>query len=285
MHRIDTSTAQVDKFGAGKNGFTGGNPQTGELPTALDQDFFDSLQEELSAVIEGASIPLKKASRNQLFTALKKLFIQSGNNLSEIAAAGAGSINAALSNLTIGIRNSMTFPTTTTWTCPDGVTTVYVDACAAGGGGGYSASGNAGAGGGGGGQAVIRRVITVVPGTMYTITIGGPGTGGTSSSVNGTQGGNTTFGNLLTLVGGYGGLSNGTAGASGGDGGVAATAGVRTSSISFGGAGGGSLFGPGGAGGNGAMFGSIPGMFGGGGGGGAAGDGARGAYGFMRIWW
>lgn len=45
MHRIDTPTAQVDKFGAGKNGFTAGNPQTGELPTALDQDFFDSVQE------------------------------------------------------------------------------------------------------------------------------------------------------------------------------------------------------------------------------------------------
>ncbi|HHH0832373.1 TPA: hypothetical protein ACPY5W_004314, partial [Yersinia enterocolitica] len=26
MHRIDTPTAQVDKFGAGKNGFTRGNP-------------------------------------------------------------------------------------------------------------------------------------------------------------------------------------------------------------------------------------------------------------------
>ncbi|MGX2009878.1 phage tail protein, partial [Enterobacter asburiae] len=54
MHRIDTSTAQVDKFGAGKNGFTGGNPQAGELPTALDADFFDSIQEELAAVIEAS---------------------------------------------------------------------------------------------------------------------------------------------------------------------------------------------------------------------------------------
>ncbi len=26
MHRIDTKTAQKDKFGAGKNGFTRGNP-------------------------------------------------------------------------------------------------------------------------------------------------------------------------------------------------------------------------------------------------------------------
>ncbi|MBK4723895.1 gp53-like domain-containing protein [Pantoea agglomerans] len=89
MHRIDTPTAQVDKFGVGKNGFTAGNPQTGELPTALDQDFFDSVQEEISAVIEGASIQLNKASRNQLLTALKKLFLQPGNNLSEITNAAA----------------------------------------------------------------------------------------------------------------------------------------------------------------------------------------------------
>lgn len=87
MHRIDTPTAQVDKFGVGKNGFTAGNPQTGELPTALDQDFFDSVQEEISAVIEGASISLSKASRNQLLTALKKLFLQPGNNLSDIENA------------------------------------------------------------------------------------------------------------------------------------------------------------------------------------------------------
>ena len=46
MHRIDTSTAKKDKFGTGKNGFTGGNPQTGELPTALNAEFFDSVQEE-----------------------------------------------------------------------------------------------------------------------------------------------------------------------------------------------------------------------------------------------
>ncbi|WGK58684.1 hypothetical protein [Pantoea sp. SS70] len=51
MHRIDTSTAQVDKFGTGKNGFTGGNPQTGELPTALDENFFDSVQEEICNII------------------------------------------------------------------------------------------------------------------------------------------------------------------------------------------------------------------------------------------
>ncbi|EKQ2696034.1 phage tail protein, partial [Salmonella enterica] len=29
MHRIDTPTAQKDKFGHGKNGFTNGDPATG----------------------------------------------------------------------------------------------------------------------------------------------------------------------------------------------------------------------------------------------------------------
>ncbi|MGE4734435.1 hypothetical protein AB8919_05320 [Yersinia enterocolitica] len=99
MHRIDTPTAQVDKFGAGKNGFTRGNPQTGAQATALDDDYFDAVQEEIVGVIEGAGIALNKANRTQLLTALKKLFLQSGNNLSEIKAAGAPAIAATLSNI------------------------------------------------------------------------------------------------------------------------------------------------------------------------------------------
>ena len=60
MHRIDTKTAQKDKFGAGKNGFTRGNPQTGTPATDLDDDYFDMLQEELCSVVEasGASLEL-----------------------------------------------------------------------------------------------------------------------------------------------------------------------------------------------------------------------------------
>lgn len=54
MHRIDTKTAQKDKFGAGKNGFTRGNPQTGTPATDLDDDYFDMLQEELCSVVEAS---------------------------------------------------------------------------------------------------------------------------------------------------------------------------------------------------------------------------------------
>lgn len=73
MHRIDTSTAQKDKFGAGKNGFTRGNPQTGTPATDLDDDYFDTLQEELAGVVEAAGIALDKTKRNQVLDALFRL--------------------------------------------------------------------------------------------------------------------------------------------------------------------------------------------------------------------
>ncbi|UQY45079.1 gp53-like domain-containing protein [Mixta hanseatica] len=76
MHRIDTPTAQPDKFGPGKNGFTGGNPQTGQLPTALDQDFFDALQEEIARVVEGAGLELDKQDHGQMLIALGMLFAE-----------------------------------------------------------------------------------------------------------------------------------------------------------------------------------------------------------------
>lgn len=73
MHRIDTSTALKDKFGVGKNGFTGGNPQTGTPATDLNSDYFDMLQEELAGVVEATGVNLDKSKHNQLLTALKAL--------------------------------------------------------------------------------------------------------------------------------------------------------------------------------------------------------------------
>ncbi|MGM7911246.1 hypothetical protein [Yersinia enterocolitica] len=99
MHRIDTPTAQVDKFGAGKNGFTRGNPQTGVPATALDDDYFDAIQEEIVGVVESSGLALDKSNRTQLLTALKKLFLRTNNNFSEIAAVGSAAVTAALANL------------------------------------------------------------------------------------------------------------------------------------------------------------------------------------------
>ncbi|MDG0153237.1 hypothetical protein FG565_023880, partial [Salmonella enterica subsp. enterica serovar Derby] len=68
MHRIDTKTAQKDKFGAGKNGFTRGNLQTGTPATDLDDDYFDMLQEELCSVVEASGASLEKGRHDQLLT-------------------------------------------------------------------------------------------------------------------------------------------------------------------------------------------------------------------------
>ncbi|WP_370558262.1 hypothetical protein NMD96_06425 [Edwardsiella tarda] len=90
MHRIDTPTAQKDKFGAGKNGFARGNPQTGTPSTDLDDDYFDSLQEEIVGVIEAAAITLDKSDRGQLLRAMKKHFQTSDKTLTALAGLPTG---------------------------------------------------------------------------------------------------------------------------------------------------------------------------------------------------
>lgn len=88
MHRIDTKTAQKDKFGAGKNGFTRGNPQTGTPATDLDDDYFDMLQEELCSVVEASGASLEKGRHDQLLTALRALLLSRKNPFGDIKSDG-----------------------------------------------------------------------------------------------------------------------------------------------------------------------------------------------------
>lgn len=99
MHRIDTKTAQKDKFGAGKNGFTRGNPQTGTPATDLDDDYFDMLQEELCSVVEASGASLEKARHDQLLTALRALLLSRKNPFGDIKSDGT--VKTALENLNI----------------------------------------------------------------------------------------------------------------------------------------------------------------------------------------
>ncbi len=100
MHRIDTKTAQKDKFGAGKNGFTRGNPQTGTPATDLDDDYFDMLQEELCSVVEASGASLEKGRHDQLLTALRALLLSRKNPFGDIKSDGT--VQTALENL--GLR-------------------------------------------------------------------------------------------------------------------------------------------------------------------------------------
>jgi hypothetical protein len=79
-----------------------------------------------------------------------------------------------------------------TWTCPEGVTSVQVEAWGAGGGGsgGTNASGGGGAGGG---EYALEATYTTVPGQVYTFTVGLPGQGGVCGGEGGYPGGDTVF--------------------------------------------------------------------------------------------
>ncbi|HFN9836242.1 TPA: hypothetical protein ACHH4S_004142 [Yersinia enterocolitica] len=203
------------------------------------------------------------------------------NNLSDLT-----NVPAALSNLGLGMRGTAVFTSTATWTCPAGVTTVYIDACGGGGGGAYGTLNATGGGGGGGAQAVRRSAINVSPGQTYTITIGLGGVAGVTGAVDGGNGGVTSLGSLISLAGGVGGKNNGTGSAPGGSGGTYGISGNYTSSLSSGGPGGQCIFGSSGPSGNGIQVGQGGGGYGAGGGGGAGGQaGGGGANGWMQIWW
>ncbi|WP_448886683.1 integrase [Citrobacter telavivensis] len=102
MHRIDTATAQKDKFGSGKNGFTRGNPQTGTPATDLDDYYFDMIQEELCRVVEESGEELDKGKHDQLLTALRALLLSRSNPFGDIASDGPEAIATALANLGLG---------------------------------------------------------------------------------------------------------------------------------------------------------------------------------------
>ncbi|HMH89687.1 MAG TPA: hypothetical protein VK586_01250 [Streptosporangiaceae bacterium] len=125
---------------------------------------------------------------------------------------------------------------TTTWTCPPGVTQVLAECWGGGGGGASGSASNNGAGGGGGEYAA--QLVTVVPGTNFSYTVGAGGSGGGSSGNQpGSAGGASSFTGASVTVAAAGG-SGAPAGnpSNGGLGGSGSSAGAHFS----GGRGGGS---------------------------------------------
>lgn len=133
-----------------------------------------------------------------------------------------------------------------TWTAPAGVTQAIISGrggSGGGGGGGAGGGGSTGAaaeGGGGGGPGgscyTVTKLVTVVPNTAYTVTVGSGGSVGTAGTVTGASvsgstggsggqagnGGATSFGSLFSCPGGNGGGGgNGGALAATGSGGFA----------------------------------------------------------------
>lgn len=72
MQRIDDASAEADKFGTGKDGFTEGVPNVTEA-TIIRGAWLDGIQEEIANVIEGSGAALNGGSYTQLRTALSAI--------------------------------------------------------------------------------------------------------------------------------------------------------------------------------------------------------------------
>ncbi len=99
MQKIgDIPNARADSNGE----FTDGNVVGGVPPTLLPAEWFNTIQRELVTVVQDGGLTLDPNDDTQVLAALKKLFLQSGNNLSEIKDAGPTAITQTLANLGLG---------------------------------------------------------------------------------------------------------------------------------------------------------------------------------------
>lgn len=185
MRRISTATRVIDKFGAGKDGYTNGSVVGGVPATDLQAEVFDHVQEEIANVIEKTGTALDASKYTQLFDSIRK---QSG------------------------VRNlvSFTAPGATNWTVPTDIYRIHARVWGAGGGGGGTSNGGA-AGGAGGGYS--EGWFNVTPGQVLTVTVGQGGSGGGGTPTAGGFGSTTSIAGLLSGTGGGGG--NGASGGSG----------------------------------------------------------------------
>ncbi|WP_396180957.1 glycine-rich domain-containing protein, partial [Flavobacterium sp.] len=148
-----------------------------------------------------------------------------GNNI-QIVGSGSCTITASQAGdnyyhpassvaqyFSVALETKTTITTTGTWTAPAGINKIKVEAWGGGGGGGGTILSGF-AGGGAGGSYIINDNVTVVPATIYTVTVGAGGALSGNGGANGNNGGNTTFGSTTPVIanGGVGGSGTNTAG-------------------------------------------------------------------------
>lgn len=91
MRRISTATRVVNKFGAGKDGFTNGDPVGGIAATDMEDVWFDHMQEEIATFVEFAGLVLDPANRSQLLAAVQALFAAKAGNAAQTFSVAAAS--------------------------------------------------------------------------------------------------------------------------------------------------------------------------------------------------
>ena len=170
-------------------------PSTGDIVRASD---FEAIKPQLSigTVTTGAAGSNASAS----ITGTSPNF-----KLNLTIPRGANGTNGT--NGTSGIMFSQVFTSSTTVTVPTGATKAVLTGCGGGGGGNKNNSGNRVHDGGRGGT-VFLYPVNVSAGVSIKITIGKGGAGAVADNTNGSAGGATSFGSLMTVGGGRGATLN-----------------------------------------------------------------------------
>jgi hypothetical protein len=150
--------------------------------------------------------------------------LNKGDTLAIFGSSQMGS-SSTTSSMPFLLQSPMKFenPGTYSWKVPPGVTSIWIEVWGAGGRGGTTGSTTASFSSGGGGGSYGYARFTVVPGTLYTVSVGA---GGSNSNTG--NGETSSVGNLISAAGGTRGgfvIGTGCASLAGGAGG--------TSSASF----------------------------------------------------
>jgi hypothetical protein len=145
--------------------------------------------------------------------------VGNGTTTTSLAAGTNTHVLTANSSATNGIewaaipdteRDYQAFTTSGTWTKPAAAEFVLVQAWAGGGGGANNTASSANESGGSGGEYVWQIFQASALGATETVTIGAGGAGAANASTaNGSAGGTTTFGSLLSAIGGNPGQTGG----------------------------------------------------------------------------
>ena len=91
MHRIDTNSADIGKFGTGKNGYENATPGI-EPATECSAAAFDAMQEEILSPIEATSITPIKATNTQLLESMCTILGQAASKSWPHLSAGGKDI-------------------------------------------------------------------------------------------------------------------------------------------------------------------------------------------------
>jgi len=87
MDRIDDPTAEQNKFGAGKDGWTNGDPTDPNSGTIGQEEWFDGVQEELLNIIETAGLTPAALDFTQVLDGLEILYLRRSGTSNEMDIA------------------------------------------------------------------------------------------------------------------------------------------------------------------------------------------------------